>query len=469
MAIGADEDRVVARSGPALDASVDLGGDPVGLLRTCGKDLEANRGCRSGGPLRPEALDDRRSHLETIRVVESDQPIGRVEDRRERPVVASQDDGPCPDIALAEIEDVVDRGTAKCIDRLVVIADDGHVPVPLGECRNQLGLGAIRVLELVDEDVSEATGDRVSRGGRRPHEPKCERDLIPEIDAAVGRKQRLVHVIGTCELGLSPGILGRSIRDLTTCPVHARSRGEHGGFDRDAVRVCRVILGRDALVLATAEERRERGQEPGRIAERPVCVELELEQVLAQEDHDFGPCQHPQVGRQPELERVFADEPVAECMECGDRGVGISVRDELVHADRHLVCGLVGEGQCEDLGRLGPVRRDQPGDAARDDLGLAGPGARDHEQRPLAMRHRAQLVGVEATEQGIEARRVADHGRVHHRDEVAPRRARFAPPAGPGAHQVVGPGASRSRDRRRRLESHIDGGHVGSIASRRDS
>ena len=109
-----------------------------------------------------QPLDDPGPDLEPVRVVEPDQPIGGVEDRRERAVVPAQDDGPCPEVAVPEAEDVVDRRAAERVDRLVVVADDGHVPVALGERGDELGLGAVRVLELVDEDVPEAAGDRAA-------------------------------------------------------------------------------------------------------------------------------------------------------------------------------------------------------------------------------------------------------------------------------------------------------------------
>ena len=83
-----------------------------------------------------------------------------------------------------------------------------------------------------------------------------------------------------------------------------------------------VVRRRDVLVLAAAEQRRQGGQEPGRVAERPVDVEVELEQVLAQEDDDLGSGQDAEVGRQPELEGVLADEPVAERVE---RAIAVSV------------------------------------------------------------------------------------------------------------------------------------------------
>ena len=65
--------------------------------------------------------------LEALRVVEADQPVGGVEDRRERAVVAPQDHRPGAEVAVPELEDVVDGGAAERVDRLVVVADDGHV------------------------------------------------------------------------------------------------------------------------------------------------------------------------------------------------------------------------------------------------------------------------------------------------------------------------------------------------------
>ena len=181
---------------------------------------------------------------------------------------------------------------------------------------------------------------------------------------------------------------------------------------------------RDVLVLAAAEQRRERAEEPRRVAERPVLVELELEQVLAQEDHDLRPGQDADVRRQPELERELADEPVAERVERADRRVRVAVRDELVDPDLHLLGGLVRERQGEDLRGPRPARRDQPGDPPGDDLGLAGPGAGDDEQRPVAVGHGPQLLRVQPAEQRVEpGRRVAvDRPRERSGHEAVPDR-----------------------------------------------
>ncbi len=225
------------------------------------------------------------------------------------------------------------------------------------------------------------------------------------------------------------------------------------------------VGGADVLVLAATEQRREGGEEARRIAERAVFVQGELVEVLPQEDDDLGPRQDAHVGREPELQRVIADDPVAERVERGDGCVRVAVRDELVDPHGHLVGGLVREGQGQDLGWLRPTARDQPGDPPGDDLRLAGPRSRDHEQRPFAMRHRAELLRVQSTEQGVHADRAGPGSdrRVHDRDELAPGRDLIEGcglPA-PGREPDAGHGSGR--------RWVGDGGHVRSIAGPRDT
>ncbi len=165
MAVRTDEHRVVARVGTARDPARDVGRDPVRFLRSRGERLEAHR--RRGGfaPLCPEPLDETRARLEPVGIVETHEPVRRVEDRAKRAVVAAQDDGPGARVARLEVEDVVDGSPAERVDRLVVVADDRHVPVRLGEQPDELGLSAVRVLELVHQEVSETLRDRLPRGG----------------------------------------------------------------------------------------------------------------------------------------------------------------------------------------------------------------------------------------------------------------------------------------------------------------
>ena len=401
------------------------------------------------GPLRAESLADPGPHLEALGVVEPDEAVRRVEDGRLRTVVPAQDHGPCRAVPVAEAEDVVDRGAPERVDGLVVIADHGDVAMRLGEEPDQLGLGAVRVLELVHEDVAEPPRDLRTGGGRLAHEPQGERHLVAEVDAAVGRQQVLVRGVGPRELTLSPAVLERRIRGIAVSLGGRRSDRlrEVRGLGRDPVREFPVRGRADVLVLAPAEQRRKGTEEPGRVAERAIGVELELEEVLAEEDHDLGTGQDTKVRRQPELERVLADQAVAERVEGRDRRVRVAVWDELVNADRHLLGRLVRESEGEDLGRPGPTRRHEPGDPARDHLGLARPGAGHDEERAVVVGHGAELVRVQAVEQRREPRPGFGHQvRIHDRDEVMPgrqlvQRGRLAPGPQPwSGHRRLGGG-----------------------------
>ncbi len=404
--VGTDEDRVIAWPRAALDPPRDLRGHPVGLLRARPECLQPNGHRAAARPLGPEPLHDPGPDLEAVGIVEPDEPVGCVEDRRPRAVVASQHDRACRPVARLELEDIADRGTPELVDRLVVVADHRDVAMHLREQGHELGLGTVRVLELVDQDVSIAALQRTSNGRRLADQPQGERDLVAEVHEPAAPEQFVVALVGAGEfeaparlvgqcLGLGPLVGG----NLAPCRDPGLGRARLG---TQRLRVGDERGGRDVLVLATREQGRERAQEAGRVAQRPVLVELEVEQMLAQEDHGLGSRQDPDVGRQPELQRVLADDPIAECVEGRDRGVRIAVRHELVDPRRHLLGRLVGEGQGEDLGRSRPAGGDEPGDASRDDLGLAGAGAGHDEQWPVAMGDRPELVLVEPAQQSVE-------------------------------------------------------------------
>ena len=366
-------------------------------------------------PLGVKSLDDPGPGLEPVRVVVPDEPVGRVEDRRARAVVAAQDHHPGLPVALAELEDVADRRAAELVDRLVVVADHGHVAVPLGDQGDELGLGAVRVLELVHEHVPEPPLDRLAGRRRLAQEPQRERDLVAEVDRPVGREQLLVAAVRPGQLRLPPRLLGQrgrriAVRLRRLVPGGLDGRHRHGRLRRQPAGMRQIRVRRHVLVLRPREERRERVEEPRRVAERPVLLEPELEQALAQEHDGLRAREHPGVRRQPELERELADEPVAEGVERGDRRVRVAVRHQLVHPDLHLVRGLVREREREDLRRPGAPGRDQPGDAARDDLGLAGARAGHDQQRPVAVRDRPALLRVQAREQLLDAVRPVGSG-----------------------------------------------------------
>jgi hypothetical protein len=69
----------------------------------------------------------------------------------------------------------------------------------------------------------------------------------------------------------------------------------------------------------------------------------------------------------------------------------------------HLLRGLVGEGDRQQLGVARLSGLDEPGDAVGEDPGLARSGAGEDQQRPLAVRHRLALGWVEPFEEGLDA------------------------------------------------------------------
>ncbi len=204
----------------------------------------------------------------------------------------------------------------------------------LGEDRDELRLGTVRVLELVDEHEPESRLQLQPGSGRRPDEPQREVDLVPEIDESVRGEQFLVARVRAGQFPLAPGLLGERI------VVRGRD-----GPGREPLRMFQIRIRRDVLVLAATEQRREGAEKTGRVAKGPVEIEVELEQVLPEEDDDLGPGQDPDIRRQPEFEGVLADDPVAERVERSDRGIRVAVRDELIDADLHLGGRLLRERQ----------------------------------------------------------------------------------------------------------------------------
>ncbi len=459
------------RPGALADPARDVRRDPVGLLGARRERLVADRRRVVAAPLRVEPLDDPRAGLQPVRVVVTDEAVGGLEDRRPRPVVLPEDDDARLAIALAELEDVADRGAAELVDRLVVVAHHRDVAVPLGDQGDELRLGPVGVLELVHEHVLEPPLHRVARGRRLAQQPERERHLVPEVDRAVRREEGLVAGIGTGELGLAAGVLregrhGVAIRLGRGLPRRVDRRGLLRDLRGQPSGVREVRLGRHVLVLGPREQGREGVQEPRRVAERPVLVQLQLEQALPQEHDRLGSRQHADVGRQPQLQGELPHEPVAERMERRDRGVRVAVRDELVDAHLHLVRGLVGERQGEDLGGLRAAGGDQPGDPARDHLRLAGAGPGHHQQRSVAVGDRAPLLDIEPGDQRVDPVGRVDRGRLDRRllapDRDLDERRRLAARRAPAHPQElvervgdgVVDGAGRGRGRGRSLGGH---------------
>ena len=84
-----------------------------------------------------------------------DHGVGGVEDRLRRPVVLVEHDRGDLGERILELQDVAEVSPAEAVDTLIGVAHDADVVVASGEEQDDLVLGLVGVLELVDEDVLE--------------------------------------------------------------------------------------------------------------------------------------------------------------------------------------------------------------------------------------------------------------------------------------------------------------------------
>ncbi len=267
-----------------------------------------------------------------------------------------------------------DRRAAELVDRLVVVAADGDVAV-CGKELQQLELGVVRVLELVDEDGAEPPlGARQDRGVLAKQAQR-KGDEVAEVDEPVFEEQPLVGGVRSRELGLARDVVGE-------LGLRAGRRAAR----RELRNVGRVLLWGHILIFRPREEGEDRAKVVERVSEWAKPAKRKLEQMLLEKDRLFGLGEDAIVGRQSEQNGVLPHKAVAERMKGSDVGLDIAVGDEAIDALFHLRGRTFRERQCEDLRRLDALLCDEPRDAARDDRRLARAHARNDEERSVGVR-----------------------------------------------------------------------------------
>ena len=175
------------------------------------------------------------------------------------------------------------------------------------------------------------------------------------------------------------------------------------------------------------------------VDERQVRADVPQQQHLADAVEDVGP------GGQAGVGRRLGEDALAEAVEVGDRDPRPDrAADRLVQALLQLARGLHVVGEDEELLRqeVCPVLEEVP-DTLDDHARLAGPGARDHDQRPVAVLDdalllRCELVGHVAPPAGLGIRIRAR--RVNRRpDRLHPQTRRTRPRRGRIRHGSNGP------------------------------
>jgi hypothetical protein len=309
----------------------------------------------------------------------------RREDPPPRAVAALEPDDACVGVAAPEVDQVLRRGTAEAVDRLVVVTDHGHVAVVVGEELEQRRLGEVHVLVLVHEHVAEALGEPRSDVGALVQQSGGLEDQVAEVEPPRGPQQAVVMIVDVGELALAVGV---------------RALGVAGG--RKALGVAAEPGRGHGLVLQPVDARDEAAHERRRVAADLMVAKRKLVEVLEQQRHAIGRGDRLERGVQPDLERLVAKEPGAEPMEGGDGELLVGDVDQALEARAHLRRRRGGEREGQDRVGHGTLLH-QPEKPARERARLPGPCTRHDEQRAVAVRHRRALRFVEALERARHA------------------------------------------------------------------
>ncbi len=359
LRVGAVEDGEVAPREVVRGVQAqDLAGHPVGLVALVLGPVTRDRAA---------GVPDREELLGLAADVVGDDGVRRIEDRLGGAEVLLQHDRRHVGEGPFELQDVADVRAAPAVDRLVGVADDADVAVRLAQQLDDLVLGVVRVLELVDEDVPEALlvrGAHVVVGLQqvgRHHEQVVEVQgvgsqqpaLVQRVDVGDALAERVRPAAGVLPEGLEVDQLGLGLADD---PLHRPRRqpllveAELGGDHLDQAARVGVVVDREGGAVA-----------------QPVGV--------GAQDAQAGRVE----GRHPHL--------------LGGRP------HQLGHPRAHLARRLVGEGDGEDAPRRrvtgGEEVRDAPGQHAR--LARAGPG--NDQERPAAVLHGGALGQGEVVDQ----------------------------------------------------------------------
>jgi hypothetical protein len=145
LRVGAVEDREIAEGAAVSPGGrEDLPHDVLGLAAIVERLVHRDR--LASSPLGEEVLA---LAVDVVR----DHGAGPGEDGLRRAVVALEHDHFRVGIVALEIENVANVGAAPRVDRLVGVAHHAQVAVLAGDLLDELVLGAVRVLVLVDQDV----------------------------------------------------------------------------------------------------------------------------------------------------------------------------------------------------------------------------------------------------------------------------------------------------------------------------
>ena len=255
---------------------------------------------------------------------------------------------------------------------LVVIAGQHQRPRALGEARDQGALGGARVLELVDDQVREALGDRRRQRRALPEQPGQGQHGAAAVEGARLAQHGVVHLVDLGELALALGgvELGAIAAGQGLGPL-AEPLGAHRGS------------------LERVDSPHDPGQQPGGVAADLVTAQRQLVAAVEQHRQALGGGEALDERVQAGLGGVLGQQPHSAGAVRVDQQLLVARSGGGLRALAQARGRRLGGGQGQ---RPLPLAR-QGRQAAGERLGAPGPGQPLHQQRALGVGHHA-LLGI---------------------------------------------------------------------------
>ena len=298
--------------------------------------------------------------------VADDHRIGRIDDGAGRAVVLLQLEDHGVGKILLEREDILDLGPAEGVDRLRVVAHDADLRMQLRKAADDDVLGVVGVLILVHQNIFELLLITRQHVGSVAQQDVGLQQQVVEIHRAVALAALAVDVVDVAEFG--------NLR-LTVL----------GGVDR----IGEVGAGGHQTVFGIGYAR---SQEVGLVflVRKVQLADDGLQQVLAVRRFVDGE----RIG-ETDAVGVLAQDTRKNRVEGSHADIAAAVvGDHLRDAFAHLLGGLVGKGEREDV-EGSHALLDHIGDARGQHPRFARTRTRDNERRGVVIHHGGALSGVQ--------------------------------------------------------------------------
>jgi len=298
--------------------------------------------------------------LDALRVV-GDDGARRVQDSARGAVVLLEQDFLRVGVVLAETHHIAIVRPAPTVDALVLVTDDKDVAALLGQMPDDLILRAVRVLELIHQQMRVALLVPAAHVGVLAQQHLAPDQEIIEIQGVVLGQDLVVTDEGTGHrfVPVRRRAVGLGRHQIVFGP---RNGSMHAG---------------GLILLAVQVQFLERTRN-----DAALIVRIVDDKVLLHAD----------------IDAVSAQNPCADRVERADHEFANVLADESLQTGGHFARRLVREGHRQDLPGTQALFAYQPGDTVREDAGFAGAWAGQDEHRTARRAHRFLLLRVQVIE-----------------------------------------------------------------------